>query len=77
MKSSEKIILVEGEDIINEDGENVEILDTFFSNAVNNLKIPEYQNIRKQTPLLTIFLIQYLRRFRNTEIIQTLLPLKI
>ena len=43
MKSSEKITIVEGEEIINEDGENAEILNTFFPNAVKNLKIPEYQ----------------------------------
>ena len=43
MKSSEKITLVEGEEIINEDEENAEILNTFVSNAVKNLKIPEYQ----------------------------------
>ena len=43
VKSSEKITLVEGEEIINEDGENAEILNTFFSNAVKNSEIPEYQ----------------------------------
>ena len=43
MRSSEKLTLVEGEEIINEDGENAEILNAFFSNAVKNLKIPEYQ----------------------------------
>ena len=41
-KSSD-IMLVEGEEIINDDKENAEILDKFFSNAVKNLKIPEYQ----------------------------------
>ena len=43
MKSSEKITLAEGEKIINEDKENAEILNTLFSNAVKDLKIPEYQ----------------------------------
>ena len=43
VKSSEKITLVEGDEIINEDGGNAKILNTFFSNAVKNLKIPEYQ----------------------------------
>ena len=42
VKSSERITLVEGEEIINEDGENTEILNTFFSNAVKNINIPEY-----------------------------------
>ena len=45
MKSSEKITLVEEEELINKDGENAEILNTFFSNAVKNLKIPEYREI--------------------------------
>ena len=43
MRSSEKLTFVEGEEIINEDGENAEILNAFFSNAVKNFKIPEYQ----------------------------------
>ena len=45
IKSYEKIALLEGDEIIIEDGENAEILNTFFSNAVENLKIPEYQEI--------------------------------
>ena len=44
VKSSDKITLVEGGEIINEDGKNAEILNTFFSNAVKNLKIPAYQD---------------------------------
>ena len=43
LKSSGKIT-VEGEEIINNNGENAEILNTFFSNAVKNLKIPEHQD---------------------------------
>ena len=43
LKSFEKIKLVEGEEIIDEDRENTENLNTFFSNAVKNLKISEYQ----------------------------------
>ena len=43
VNSSEKITLVEEEEIINEDGENAEILNIFFSNAIKNLKIPKYQ----------------------------------
>ena len=37
------MMLVQGEEIINNDKENAEILDKFFSKAVKNLKIPEYQ----------------------------------
>ena len=43
MRWSQKLTFVEGEEIINEDGENAEIFNAFFSNAVKNLKIPEYQ----------------------------------
>ena len=43
LKSFEKIKSVEGEEIIDEDRENTENLNTFFSNAVKNLKISEYQ----------------------------------
>ena len=41
VKSPEKIT-VEEEGITNKDEKNAEILNTFFSNAVKNLKIPEY-----------------------------------
>ena len=59
VKSSEKITLVEAEEIINKDGENAEILNTFFSNAVKNLKIPEHQ----ETDYIANNLIQYFKRF--------------
>ena len=42
MNSPEKIT-VESEDITNEDGENAEILSSFFSNEVKILKISDYQ----------------------------------
>ena len=42
LKSFEKIKSVEAEEIIDEDRENTENLNTFFSNAVKNLKISEY-----------------------------------
>ena len=41
-KSKEKVILVEGNEIINEDKDNAGRLNSFFSNAVKNLKIPEF-----------------------------------
>ena len=41
-KSNEKIILVKGNEIINEDKDNAGRLNSFFSNAVKNLKIPEF-----------------------------------
>ena len=44
VKSSDKITLVEGGEIINEGGKNAEILNTFFSNSIKVLKIPAYQD---------------------------------
>ena len=38
-------LVVEGEELINKDGQNAEILNTFLSNAAKNLEIPEYQEI--------------------------------
>ena len=43
-KSNEKITLVEDNRIIIEDKDNVELLNSFFSNAVKNLKIPEFSD---------------------------------
>ena len=74
MKSSEKITLVEGEEIINEDWEKAEIVNTFFPRAVKNLKIPEYQETDSLANNIShpIFKTIY-----NTKIIQAFLPLKI
>ena len=43
-KSNEKITLVEECKLISEDKDNVELLNSFFSNAVKNLKIPEFSD---------------------------------
>ena len=43
-KSNEKITLVEDNKIISEDKDNAERLNSFFSNAVKNLKIPEFSD---------------------------------
>ena len=40
--SSQKIIQVESDKIISKDSDTAQILNTFFSNIVSNLKIPEY-----------------------------------
>ena len=44
-KSNEKITLVEGDKITSEDKSNAEIFNSFFSNAVKNLKILEFNDI--------------------------------
>ena len=41
IKSSEKILLVEGDEIISEDGKNAKILNKFFPSAFKTLKIQE------------------------------------
>ena len=65
VKSSEKITLIEGEEIINEDGENAEILNTFFSNAVKNLKIPEYQEIDSLANNISHPIFKTILKYRN------------
>ena len=44
-KSSEKITLVHEDKIITTDDENAKILNSFFSNVVKHLKIPEFKDI--------------------------------
>ena len=41
--SNENVILVEEHEIISKDSEVAEVMNTFFSNIVSNLNIPEYQ----------------------------------
>ena len=65
VKSSEKITLVEGEEIITEDGENAEILNKFFSNAVKNLKIPEYQEADPLANNISHPIFRAMMKFRN------------
>ena len=65
IKSSEKITLVEGEEIITEDGENAEILNKFFSNAVKNLKIPEYQEADPLANNISHPIFRAMMKFRN------------
>ena len=64
-KSSEKITLVEGEEIITEDGENAEILNKFFSDAVNNLKIPEHQVVYPLANSISHPIFRAMMKFRN------------
>ena len=65
VKSSEKITLVEGEEINTEDGENAEILNKFFSNAVKNLKIPEYQEADPLANNISHPIFRAMMKFRN------------
>ena len=65
VKSSDKITLVEGGEIINEDGKNAEILNTFFSNAVKNLKIPAYQDADPLANNISHPILKAIMKFRN------------
>ena len=65
VKSSEKITLVEGEEIINDDGENVEILNTFFSNAIKTLKITEYQETDSLANSISYPIFKVILKYRN------------
>ena len=65
MKSSEKITLLEVEEIINEDGENAEILNTFFSNAIKNLKIPEDQETDPFANNISHPMLKAILKYRN------------
>ena len=61
VKSKEKITLVQGEMTSTEDEKNAELLNAFFSSAVSNLNIPEYNGINILTerishPTLTAIL---------------------
>ena len=65
IKSSDKIILVVGEEIINDDKENAEILDKFFSNAVKSLKIPEYQEAHPHANDISHPIFKAIMKFRD------------
>ena len=56
IKSSEKILLVEGDEKISEDEKNTKILNRFFYSAVKNLKIEELSETDPFTSNITILL---------------------
>ena len=64
MKSSEKTT-VEEEEIINDDAENAEILNTIFSNAVKNLKFLEYQETNSLADNISHAMFKVILKYRN------------
>ena len=72
-KSNEKVTLVEDNKIISEDKDNAELLNSFFSNAVKNLKIPEF---RDSNPLSENIPHPIFKVILNIKTIQVSLPLK-
>ena len=65
VKPSEKITLVEGKETVNEDGENAQIINTFFSNAVKTLKIPEYQKTDSLDNDISYPIFKAILKYRN------------
>ena len=65
VKSSDKITLVERGEIINENGKNAEILNTFFSNAAKNLKIPACQDTDTLANNISHPILKAITKFRN------------
>ena len=64
-KSNEKITLVEANEIISEDKDNAEILNSFFANAVKNLKIPEFSNSDLQAENISHPIFKAILKYKN------------
>ena len=77
VKSAEKIILVEGDKIINEDRRNATVLSNFFSNAVENLKIPEYHGADTRADDISHSVLKAIFKYRNHPSIDPIKSVKI
>ena len=77
LKSAVKIILVEGDKIIYEDGRNATILNNFFSNAPKNLKIPDYQGADTRADNISLQVLKVIFKYRKLPTIDLLKNLKI
>ena len=64
-KSNEKITLVEANEIISEDKDNAELLNSFFVNAVKNLKIPEFSNSDPQAENVSHPIFKAILKYKN------------
>ena len=64
-KSSEKITLVHEDKIITTDDENAKILNSFFSNVVKHLKIPEFKDIDFSAECIPHPALKAIMKFRN------------
>ena len=64
-KSSEKITLVHEDKIITTDDENAKILNSFFSNVVKHLKIPEFKDIDLSAECISHPALKAIMKFRN------------
>ena len=65
VKSSEKITLVHEDKIITTDDENVNILNSCFSNLVKHLKIPEFKDIDFSAECISHPALKAIMKFHN------------
>ena len=64
-KSNVKITLAEDSKIINEDKDNPELLNSFISNAVKNLNIPEFSDSNPLTENIPYPIFQAILKYKN------------
>ena len=65
VKSLEKITLVHGDKITTNDDENSKILNSFFSNMVKHLKIPQFKNIDFSAECISHSALKAMMKFCN------------
>ena len=65
VKSAEKILLVESDKIIDEDGLRAMALNNFFTNAFKNLKIPEYHVADTRADNISHPVLKVIFKYRN------------
>ena len=65
VNSSEKITLIEEDEIIGNNGDTARVLNTFFSNIVSNLKIPEYTKCDPISEINSDSVLKSIMKYRN------------
>ena len=71
IKSSEKNNLVHEDKIITTGDENAKILNSFFSNVVKHLKIPEFKSIDFSEECISYPALKAIMKFRNHKRIES------
>ena len=69
IKSSVKILLVEGEKLVTNDKGNADTLNTFFSNVLKNLKIPDFSDNKPLADNISHPTLKATMKYRNHSII--------
>ena len=63
--AKEKITLIEENEIVSNDKNTAQVLNTFFSNIVGSLNIPEYITNGPISDNITDFIIKLIVKYRN------------